>query len=179
MISIYVCRKLYIMKYSFEILEKRHSNAVMEIFNYYVENSFAAYPEKRVPPQFFDLLIEKLSNFPAYAIINHDGGVVGFCILKQYLPFSTFKECAEISYFIHPSEVAKGAGKQALDLLEAKGSEMGVKQILANISSLNEQSLAFHSKNGFKECGRFKNIITKNGVCFDIVWMQKEINSKL
>ncbi len=164
------------MKFIFENLERRHSDAVMEIFNYYVENSFAAYPEKRVPVQFFDLLIEKLGNYPAYAIVNPDEGVVGFCSLKPYLPFSTFRETAEISYFIHPSEVGKGAGKQALELLVAKGSEMGVKQILANVSSLNEESLAFHSKNGFKECGRFKNIITKNGICFDIVWMQKEID---
>ena len=164
------------MNYVFENLEKKHSEAVMEIFNYYVENSFAAYPEKKLPIQFFDILIEKLNNYPAFAIVDpKKGATIGFCNLKPHLPFSTFKESAEISYFIHPLETGKGAGKRALDLLESRGREMGIRQVLASISSYNEQSIAFHSKNGFKECGRFKDVITKNGICFDIVWMQKDI----
>lgn len=102
--------------------------------------------------------------------------MVGFCSLKPFIPFSTFKETAEISYFIEPSEVGKGAGSQALNLLEAKGREIGIRQILASISSLNEQSLNFHNKNGFRECGKFKNVILKKNIHFDIIWMQKEIS---
>jgi phosphinothricin acetyltransferase len=74
-----------------------------------------------------------------------------------------------------PLEVGKGIGKQALDLLETKGREMGIRQILASIASRNQQSIIFHIKNGFKECGRFKDVIKKNNTRFDIVWMQKEI----
>lgn len=149
----------------------------MTIFNHYVENSYAAYPEKKLPIEFFNFLIEKSSGYPAYAIINPINNlVVGFCSLKPFIPFSTFKETAEISYFIEPSEVGKGAGSQALNLLEAKGREIGIRQILASISSLNEQSLNFHNKNGFRECGKFKNVILKKNIHFDIIWMQKEIS---
>lgn len=164
------------MEYVFETLEAKHKDQVMDIYNHYIEHNFAAYPEKRVPNDFFNNILERSKGYPAFAIINQSTKkTIGFCNLKPHHPFSTFRETAEITYFIDPLEVGKGIGKMALNLLEAKGREMGIRQILASISSLNEQSLIFHLKNGFKECGRFTKIIRKNNVCFDIVWMQKEI----
>jgi len=49
----------------------------------------------------------------------------------------------------------------------------GVETLLANISSLNEVSLNFHLKHGFKECGRFQRIGKKFDRDFDVIWMQK------
>ena len=165
------------MNYNFELLAETHRIPVIDIYNYYIENSYAAYPEKRVPYEFFDLMFEKTKGYPAYTIKkNSSDKIVGFCYLKAYHPLSVFKETAEITYFIEPLVVGKGIGKKALQLLEEKGKLMGIKQILASISSLNDQSIAFHKKNGFRECGKFKSIINKNGVYFDIIWMQKEIN---
>jgi len=66
-------------------------------------------------------------------------------------------------------------GKAALRLLEQEGKKIGIKYLLASISSYNEQSLYFHKKNGFIECGRFINIAKKKEINFDVVWMEKEI----
>jgi phosphinothricin acetyltransferase len=165
------------MSYIFEELSVKHKIAVIDIYNHYIENSFAAYPEQKVPYEFFDLMLNKIQGYPAYSIINTSiNKVVGFCYLKMYHPFTAFKETAEITYFIEPLEVGKGIGKLALKLLEEKAQERGIRQILASISSKNEQSLIFHLKNGFKECGRFANVGKKNGNHFDIIWMQKTIS---
>jgi len=164
------------MNYSFEQLEDVHRISVIDIYNHYIENSFAAYPEMKVDYKFFDLMLEKTKGYPAFTIINCSSKkIVGFCYLKAYHPFPVFNETAEITYFIEPSEVGKGIAKKALQVMEEKGREMGIKQILASISSLNDQSLSFHQKNGFKECGKFNKIIKKNGIYFDIIWMQKEL----
>jgi len=50
-----------------------------------------------------------------------------------------------------------------------------IKTLLASISSRNKESIAFHKKHGFIECGRFKDIGRKRGKPFDVVWMQKVI----
>ncbi len=164
------------MNHIFEPLGVEHRVPVIDIYNHYIENSYAAYPEKKMPYEFFDTFLEKTKGYPAFTIKNGSTNkIVGFCYLKAHHPFSVFKETTEITYFIEPSEVGKGIGKKALQLLAEKGKNMGIKQILASISSLNEQSLTFHLKNGFKECGRFDRIIKKNGIYFDIIWMQKEI----
>ena len=62
-----------------------------------------------------------------------------------------------------------------LSLLETEGMKKGITNILANISSLNPRSIDFHKKNGFIECGRFKNVGRKKGHLFDTVWMQKAL----
>lgn len=31
--------------------------SVMDIFNYYIENSFSAYPERKLPYEFFDTFL--------------------------------------------------------------------------------------------------------------------------
>jgi len=51
----------------------------------------------------------------------------------------------------------------------------GIDLLVASISSMNEASIAFHRKNGFRECGRFERAGRKNDQDFDIVWMQRRL----
>ena len=69
-------------------------------------------------------------------------------------------------------EIAKLAADMLNHLVD-KAKQKGIWSILASISSLNEGSINFHKKNGFIECGRFKNVGRKKGQIFDTVWMQK------
>ena len=39
--------------YEFRLLGQEDGPRVMEIFNHYVENSFAAYPQEKLPAPFF------------------------------------------------------------------------------------------------------------------------------
>ncbi|MDF9409621.1 N-acetyltransferase family protein [Pelotomaculum isophthalicicum JI] len=164
-----------IMVLHYEPMTEKHGKEIIDIFNYYVENSYAAYPEQKLLYDFFNKFLEMTRGYPAFIIKNITGKIVGFCFLRAHNPLPVFRETAEISYFLKEDEVGKGIGKYALGLLEKEGKAMGIKYILASISSYNEQSLCFHKKNGFIECGRFRNIGKKKGKNFDVVWMEKEI----
>ena len=153
----------------------KHRKGIIDIFNYYIENSFSAYPDSKVSYEFYDKLLEITKDYPAYAIKLKDK-IVGFCFLRAYNPFPTFDETAEITYFIDKDFKGKGIGKNALNKLENEARKKGIKTILADISSLNQESLIFHRNSGFKECGRFENIIRKKEKQFDIIWMQKMIS---
>lgn len=148
---------------------------VIDIFNYYIENSFAAYPENRVPYDFFTMLQNLTLGYPSLVLESHPEGTIAFAFLRPHNPLPAFKATAEITYFIKPGHVDKGLGGLLLQHLIEEGKEMGLHTLLASISSRNEQSIAFHLKNGFLECGRFKNIGRKFAEAFDVVWMQKSI----
>lgn len=151
-----------------------HAKENMEIYNYYIENSLAAYPDKVMPVEFFGKFLELTKGYPSYTICDAEK-IIGFCFLRPYNPHSTFKECAEITYFIQKDYTGKGIGKIALNKLELEAARIGIKTLLASISSENPHSLTFHLNNGFKQCGRFEKIITKWGEPFDIIWMQKNL----
>lgn len=163
------------MEILFEQMSADHREDVMDILNYYVNNSYSAYPDKPLPYEFYDKFLESTKAYPAFIIKTKDK-VVGFCFLRAYNPLPSFKETAEISYFIDKDFTGKGIGKKALEKLEIEARQKGIKTILANIASENHQSLLFHAKNGFKECGRLQGIIKKQDKQFDIVWMQKWID---
>lgn len=45
------------MKYDMVPMSPEDRETVINIFNHYIENSFAAYPERKVPYEFFDLFL--------------------------------------------------------------------------------------------------------------------------
>ncbi|HXK48096.1 MAG TPA: N-acetyltransferase family protein [Deltaproteobacteria bacterium] len=163
------------MDYTIRPMSADDHEPVMAIFNHYVEHSFAAYPEHRLDPEAFDMFRNMAGGNPAASIVDRDGAVVGFGMIRAYNPMPAFAQTAEATYFIHPDHTGKGIGKMLLHYLEQGGREKGIRILLANISSLNPGSIAFHRRNGFTECGRFRDVGMKNGRCFDVVWMQKMI----
>ncbi len=163
------------MGYGFEKLADKHRNPVIDIFNYYIENGFAAYPESKVGYDFFDMFLYMTRGYPAIAVKSDSGDIVGFAFLRAYHPMEAFKRTAEISYFILPEHTGKGIGKAILAYFVEEAKKLGIDSILADISSLNQSSINFHSKNGFRECGRLKKVGRKFGKDFDVVWMQKTV----
>jgi phosphinothricin acetyltransferase len=163
------------MDYVLSPLSADDREAVMDIFNYYIENSFAAYPEQRLPYAFFDMLLKMSEGYPNVTARTPAGEFAGYGMLRAFNPMAAFDGVAEISYFIDARYTGQGLGGQILSYLESEARKQGLKSILASISALNEGSLKFHLKNGFVECGRFRNIGHKNNQTFDVIWMQKQL----
>jgi L-amino acid N-acyltransferase YncA len=147
--------------------------AVLDIFNYYVENSYAAYSDKPEGSRFFDRLWHIAIGYPFYVAEAADGKVVGFALLHAYYGISVFQRAVRITYFIHHDYTRRGLGRMFLDRLTVDAIAMGIDCIMASISSRNEPSIKFHERNGFMECGRFRRVGRKWDTDFDEVWMQK------
>jgi len=155
-------------------LDDQDNKVVIDIFNYYIENSFAAYRQNKVDYSYFGNFREIIKDYPAY-VAELNGEVIGFGFIHPYHRADTFKNSAEMTYFINPSYTGMGLGKEFLLHLERDAKQIGITTFLASISSLNEGSIEFHQQNGFAECGRFISVGNKRGREFDEVWMQKFI----
>lgn len=163
------------MSYTIEPIAPSDGVEIIDIFNYYIEHSFAAYPEQKVPYEFFDMLLKMSQGYPAVAVKNESDEIVGFGLLRPYSSIPTFSITAEIAYFFKPGFTGKGIGKSLLDHLLKKAKERGITSILASVSSLNNESIKFHTKHGFSECGRFSEIGRKKDVPFDVIYFQRKI----
>lgn len=155
---------------------------MLEVFNYYIENSFASYLETSVGPEFFQVIQseknqDKDEHFPFY-VIEEDSKIIGIGALRPYLPFPNFRHTGVVSYFILPGHTRKGLGSRMLEKLCMEAKEKKMKSLLANVSSKNEASLNFHIKHSFIECGRFREVGTKFGKYFDIIWLQKFLDQE-
>ena len=161
------------MDYSIKQINKDDRKPLIDIFNHYIENSFAAYLETRVGYDTFDRFLQLSEDYPRASLRDSNGKLIGFGFLRAYHFAPAFSKTAEITYFIHPDYTGKGLGRSLLNHILVDAKRKGLKNILASISSLNPWSISFHQKNGFRESGRFRNIGIKNGRSFDTIWMQR------
>ena len=139
--------------YRLRRMSEADSEAVVAIFNHYVENSFAAYLDRPVEAAFFQKV--RQPGYPALVVEAAGGEVVGFAFLRPYHFADTFKRAA------------------MLEWLTGEARAMGIDTLLASICSHNEPSLRFHGRRGFVECGRLLRVGRKMGRDFDVVWMQR------
>ncbi|MBN1212815.1 MAG: N-acetyltransferase [candidate division Zixibacteria bacterium] len=163
------------MEYRFRPVKEEDHRALTDIFNYYIENSFAAYRENKIDTTFVEILRRVAGDHPIYTVESEEGEVTGFGMIHPYHPAETFTRVAELSYFLAPAHTGRGLGTILLNRLIEDARERGIDTLVASISSKNEQSINFHKKHGFVECGRFKCIGRKWGEDFDVIWMQKFI----
>ncbi len=161
------------VKYHIRLAKDADDLMIMGIFNHYIEHGFAAFPDKPLPTPFFNRLRDMSTGYPFYVVETSDHMVVGFGFLHAYRPLEVFRRAAEVSYFIHPDHCRKGLGKQLLDRLIKDGNARGIDTLIATISSKNQESILFHRKNGFQECGHLERVGRKFGADFGVVIMQR------
>ena len=163
------------MDYNIEGMAAVHRQAMIDILNYFIKHSYAAYPEKEVGPDFFDRFWEMTRGYPKVVVKAADGEIIGFGAMRPFHFADTFKRTAEISYFLLPPHTRKGLGTSILGRFIREARQKGIDSLLACISSRNPESLSFHRQNGFRECGRFLRVGRKFGEDFDVVWMQRQL----
>jgi phosphinothricin acetyltransferase len=163
------------MDYAFAPLTEADRHPVIDIFNYFIENSFAAYPEQPVGYDMYDRFLQMTQGYPAVTVRDAADEVVGFAFLRPYMPVDSLRRAAEIAYFIWPDHTGHGLGNRILEHFKEEGRDRGLGFLLASISSLNEGSIRFHERHGFRHCGRFERIGLKKNREFDVVWMQLDL----
>lgn len=145
---------------------------VIGIFNHYAATGFAAYTEAPAPIGFYAALRE--GTF-AFRVLEDTGTVVGFGSVRPLLPFPAFRGAALLSYFVAPAYTCHGLGTRLLDRLADGARANGCTTLVANVSSRNAASLAFHAARGFAEVGRLRSVGMKFGEPFDLVWLQRDL----
>lgn len=145
---------------------------VVRVFNYFAENSLAAYLAHPVGEDFFFEMRGRAAGYPFY-VVELAAELVGFAYLHPYHPAPAFRRTGLVTYFILPDHTGRGLGTRLLAILVRDALNMGVDNLLAHIASVNEGSLRFHEKHGFRRCGRFEQIGSKWDQDFDVVWMQR------
>ena len=165
-------------------VKEEDAEQITKIFNSYIGTGFAAFSEQSIPTEIFFFQMTVSTGFPCVVVVcdSSEGGkeeIVGFGISRQHHSGSSaFKRVAEVSYFVKETETHKGIGTMILKELERRlHEEHEIIQLLAEVASVNTQSIGFHENRGFKRVGQFFDVGFKDGISFDLLWFQKTISS--
>jgi phosphinothricin acetyltransferase len=97
-------------EFTFSPIADTDREPVIDLFNYYVGHTCAAYPEQKVPYGFFALFPEACYTYPSVVARSPDGTLAGFCLLRAHNPMPAFRHAAEITCFIRPDPDRKKTG---------------------------------------------------------------------
>ena len=95
-----------------------------------------------------------------------------------YYARAAYDWAVELSVYASQDARGKGVGSKLYDELEDLLDQMGYMHFLACISLPNEDSIAFHTKRGYKQVAHFPKIGYKFERWHDIVWLQKSLDKQ-
>jgi phosphinothricin acetyltransferase len=159
----------------FEDLALEHGEDVVRILNHYIRETTSAYREGEVGDDWFREFLNDGERYCGFAVKTGQGATIGFCTLEPYMPLTTFSETADTMYFIDPAHTGLGAGSKILDKMEEEARKRGISKLVVDISAENAQSIRFHEKHGFAQCGMLRDVGKKFGRTFSLVLMEKTV----
>ena len=150
---------------------------IQEIYKPYVEQEdIVVNSEHRVPTmeelkERYDLITKE---FP-WLVCEIDGVVAAYAYAGKPFKREGYKWNSELSVYTdekyHGRRLASALYECLLELLKVQG----YYNVYACILSINEKSVKFHEKYGFKVVSVFPNAVHKHDKWIDVIWMNKTL----
>ena len=150
----------------------------LKIYNYFIENSFSNFEEKKLSKSTFNLLLKKIKkNKLPFILAIKDGEVIGLAFVNKFREKSGYRFSYEHSIYIDPALINHGYGNKVLkELLKICKKTAKIKNLIAVIGGKNNfASIKIHKKNGFHYIGTIKKAGFKKNKWVDSVYMQKKL----
>ena len=116
--------------------------------------------------------MKAFSNREGYMVLESDGAVIGWGVIKLYSPRPGYSRCAETSVFLRGSELRRGYGSRIKRVLIERCRAYGYRHLIARIWADNEASIAYNRNFGYELVGIQREIGYIDGHWQDIAVMQ-------
>lgn len=156
--------------------------ALASIYKPYVENTAISFEYIAPNSDEFRMRIEsKLREYP-FIVAEYSGEIIGYTYASEFLPRPAYKHSVETTLYIKQGFHRSGLGKRLYTALEDVLRIQNVISLNACIAFadepddiLNNNSMTFHSKMGYRYVGRFNASGYKFNRFYDMIWMEKLI----
>ena len=166
------------MKIKTKNFTKQEIMKALKIYNYFIENSFSNFEEKKLSKSTFNLLLSRIkkNKLPfILAILNKE--VIGLAFVNKFREKSGYRFSYEHSIYVDPDFLNNGYGNKILkELIKICRKIETIKNLIAVIGGANNfASIEIHKKNGFSYVGAIKKAGYKKNKWIDSIYMQKRL----
>jgi len=117
-------------------------------------------------------LLDGLSDRETVLVLEANGSVAGWGIVKKYSDRPGYRVACESSLYVSRNSFGRGFGTAIQQELHRSARRLGYHHIVAKIWADNERSIGMHRKLGFRMVGIQNEIGLVDGVRRDIALMQ-------
>lgn len=112
-----------------------------------------------------------------FLVVEHVAQVAGYAYAGQFRDRPAYAGTCEDSIYIDHRLTGRGLGGALLDALIEEAKEFGFEQMIAVIGGAEPASVALHTRAGFVEAGRMRNVGRKFGRVLDTLYMQRDLTA--
>ena len=151
--------------------------AMLDIYRPYVLNTTITF-EYDVPTveEFTHRFRQITARFP-WLVWEEEGRILGYAYGSAPFARAAYSWCAEDSVYLEPEARGRGIGRRLLTGLETVLAMQGFQVIYAIVTQENENSLAFHSRMGYRPAGYYEACGFKFGRWLSVRWLEKRLKS--
>lgn len=159
--------------------------ALLSIYAPYVEKTAITF-ELVVPSleEFRSRIAKTLERFP-YLVAERNGTIVGYAYVSTFKDRAAYDHCVETTIYIAEDERGNGIGAALYAELEQRMPAIGVTNLNACIAyapvedeHLDNRSETFHARLGYEKVAHFHRCGFKFGHYYDMIWMEKILESR-
>jgi phosphinothricin acetyltransferase len=147
--------------------------AILTIYNQVIATSNSVYTE--TPSTLEDrqawFAARRAANFPVLVAV--DDRLRGFASFGDFRPWPGYALSVEHSVYVEEATRGRGIGSALVQRLIDEGRARGKHVMIGGIDAENPASIALHTKLGFIEVGRLREVACKFGNWLDLVFMQR------
>ncbi len=151
--------------------------AIFEIYGHYIVNSSATFEITQLSPEIMSSRIaETLADFP-YLVCLDGGEIVGYCYAHRLGEREAFRYSAELCIYLRPEGTSRGVGTRLYRCLMALLQRQGICNFYASITNVNQGSIRFHERLGFRYVGAMVRAGYKFDRWLDLCWLHKPVEN--
>ncbi len=151
------------------------AEALVHIYNQYLGKATQDTIVRK--PNFFVQMMDKLEDREILLVVEKEGRIVGYGILKKYSWKEGYRYAGEISLFFDSKHTGGGMGKQLMQRLIDQAKNWEYKHLVSRIMAINVTSIEFHKKLGYEMVGFQSKIGFVDGVWHDVAILQLSLHT--
>ena len=162
------------------IAQETDAEALLALYAPYVEKTAITFEyDVPTPEEFRGRIRHTLDRYP-YLVAEEDGEIVGYAYAGPFKARSAYDWAVETSIYVAEGAKRQGYGRMLYETLEKLLALQHIINVNACIAYpetedayLTRDSVAFHTRMGYRLVGQFHKCGYKFGRWYDMVWMEK------
>ena len=151
--------------------------AVLRIYNEAILTGVATWDESPWTMEQRETWFDGHDDRTPVLVAEVGGAVVGFAYLTLMSPKSGWRFTREDTIYVDPAAQGVGVGKALLGALLEAARGIGVRLVVASITSTNTASLELHRQFGFSDAGTLHNAGFKFGEWLDTMHLELDLQA--
>ena len=146
---------------------------LQSIYSYYVDSTVVSFEIEAPDVEEFKRRVTSISQRDPYLVYCENDELLGYAYAHPAFERAAYAWCAETTVYVDPQARSRGIGRILYRRLVDYLSRQGYKILYAVVVAENEESCAFHLKNGFHRVALFPKAGFKLGRWLDVVWFER------